>query len=124
VATNGIEGLVVETTNWGKTAAFWQGLGYGIDFETDHHSGRLSHPAGGPYIFVVEQPEADGNAVYPLVGCPDSTDFEVPAAGELASDFEPRHWQVTEAILHDPDGRRVSVQAPLPNDVEAPAGHG
>jgi hypothetical protein len=26
--TEGIEGFLIETHNWGKTVAFWQGLGY------------------------------------------------------------------------------------------------
>src|SRR6266498_3929086 len=76
MGTRGVEGLIIQTRNWGKTVAFWQALGYQVEFETGRNSGRLEHPAGGPYLFVVE------------------------------------------LLLRDPDGRHVSVQAPLP----APAG--
>ena len=45
--TQGIEGWLIETHNWGKTVAFWKGFGYELEFETDHNSGQLRHPAGG-----------------------------------------------------------------------------
>ena len=66
--SNGIEGLLIETHNWGKTVAFWQGLGYEIEFETDHHSGQLRHPRGGPYIFVAERPPDQALKVVLAVG--------------------------------------------------------
>ena len=28
MSTHGIDGLLVETHNWGKSVAFWKGLGY------------------------------------------------------------------------------------------------
>ena len=43
MTTAGIEGLSIET-RWGKTVALWQGLGYVLEFETDHNPGQLSHP--------------------------------------------------------------------------------
>jgi hypothetical protein len=45
--TKGIKEVLVETHNWGTTVAFWKDLGYELEFETDHHSGRLRHPSGG-----------------------------------------------------------------------------
>lgn len=54
--TDGIDGILIETHNWGKTVAFWRDLGYEVEFETDHHSGRLRHPRGGPYLFIAERP--------------------------------------------------------------------
>ena len=63
MATRGLEGLVFETHNWGKSVAFWQALGYELEFETDHHSGQLRHPAGGPYIFLAERPEGDARRI-------------------------------------------------------------
>ena len=123
MAGRGIDGFVVETRNWGKTAAFWQQLGYTIDFETDHNSGRLSHPEGGPFIFVVERPEGPEPEMYPIIGADDANTFVAPAAGSVEHAFEPRHWDVVEMMLLDPDGRHLSVQAPLPEGVEAPAGH-
>ena len=124
MASSGIEGLYVETTNWGRTVAFWQALGYVLEFETDHHSGQLRHPAGGPYVFVAERPEAHPLERYPIVRVEDSTAFEPPAAGSVDEAFTPRHWGVVEMLVLDPDGRRASLQAPLPAGVEAPAGHG
>ena len=34
--TKGIDGILIETHNWGATVAFWCDLGYEIEFETDH----------------------------------------------------------------------------------------
>ena len=123
-ATRGIEGFFIPTHNWGKTVAFWQALGFALEFETDHHSGQLRHPAGGPYLFVAEQPEDQPLEPHPIVGVDDSTSFEPPAAGTVDEPFTPRHWHVVEMLVRDPDGRGVSFQAPLPDGVEAPAGHG
>lgn len=53
-----IIGMYAETHNWGKTVAMWQGLGFELDFETDHRSGQLTHPAGGPYVFCRSDPRA------------------------------------------------------------------
>jgi hypothetical protein len=50
--SKGIDGILIETHNCGSTVAFWCDLGYELEFETDHNSGRLRHPRGGPYIFV------------------------------------------------------------------------
>jgi hypothetical protein len=123
-ATEGIEGLYVETHNWGKTVAFWRELGFVLEFETDHHSGQLRHPSGGPYLFVAERPAGESLDLSPIVRSPDSTAFEAPSAGTVEEPFTPKHWGVVEMSLRDADGRRVSIQAPLPEGVEAPAGHG
>lgn len=112
--TEGIEGLLIETHNWGKTVAFWQGLGYQLEFETDHHSGRLRHPRGGPYLFVAERPRDQALQIVPAVAVRDAARFSPPSAGVVARPFEPQHWPVLEMLLTDPDGRQLSVQAPLP----------
>jgi hypothetical protein len=112
--TEGIEGLLIETHNWGKTVAFWKGLGYELEFETDHHSGRLRHPRGGPYLFVAERPPHQALKVVPMLGVKDATRFSPPSAATVVRPFEPQHWQVLEMLLADPDGRELSVQAPLP----------
>jgi hypothetical protein len=40
--TEGIEAVFLTTHNWGKTAKFFQGLGFDLEFATDHESdGRL-----------------------------------------------------------------------------------
>ena len=60
MTTDGIKGLLIETHNWGKTVAFWTALGYELEFETDHLSGQLRHPHGGPFLFVAERPAGSG----------------------------------------------------------------
>ena len=65
MGTEGIEGISVETRNYGATAAFWKSMGF------------------------ERQP------------------------------FEPQHWAVVEAFVSDPDGRTISLQAPLPKGVVA-----
>ncbi|WP_437656051.1 VOC family protein [Sorangium sp. So ce1182] len=114
MATEGIEGLLVETHNWGKTVAFWQGLGFELELETDHHSGRLRHPRGGPTIFVAERPPGQALKLVPVVSVADAAQFSPPSAGSVVRPFEAQHWQVLEMLLADPDGRQLSVQAPLP----------
>ncbi|WP_437755477.1 VOC family protein [Sorangium sp. So ce1389] len=114
MATEGIEGLLVETHNWGKTVAFWQGLGFELEFETDHHSGRLRHPRGGPFIFVAERPSDQALKLVPMVSVTDAAQFSPPSAGTVVHPFEAQHWQMLEMLLADPDGRQISVQAPLP----------
>lgn len=111
--TDGIEGLIIETYNWGKTVAFWQGLGYKLEFETGHHSGRLRHPRGGPYIFVAERPRDRALQLVPVFAVGDAARFSPPSAGTVVRPFEPQHWHVLEMLLADPDGRPLSVQAPL-----------
>lgn len=55
MTTEGIEGIYVETHNWGRTARFFRELGFAIEFETDHGSGML-RCGDGPYLFVEEVP--------------------------------------------------------------------
>jgi hypothetical protein len=121
MGTTGVEGLIIETRNWGKTVAFWQALGYRVEFETGRNSGRLEHPAGGPYLFVVERPGSQDPEIQPLVGTSDADGFQPPPAGTVEHPFTGRHWGAAEMLLRDPDGRHVSIQAPLPASAEEPA---
>jgi hypothetical protein len=118
--SNGIAGLLVETHNWGKTVAFWQGLGYELEFETDHHSGQLRHPRGGPYIFVAERPPDQALKVVLAIGVADASRFEPPRAATVVRGFEPQHFPALEMVLADPDGRELSVHAPLPGAAKEP----
>ena len=36
--TEGVKAIFLTTHNWGKSAKFFQSLGYELDFETDHNS--------------------------------------------------------------------------------------
>jgi len=114
MATDGIAGLLIETHNWGKTVAFWQGLGYVLEFETDHHSGQLRHPAGGPYLFIAERPAHQALKIMPALQVGDAATFEPPRAATVVRPFAPQHFPVLEMMLHDPDGREISIHAPLP----------
>jgi catechol 2,3-dioxygenase-like lactoylglutathione lyase family enzyme len=121
---HGVEGLIIQTRNWGKTVAFWQALGYRIEFETGRNSGRLEHPGGGPYLFVVERPDAEDPEIQPLVATSNADSFRPPRAGTVEHPFTERHWGAAEMLLRDPDGRHVSVQARLPAAVMRLKGEG
>lgn len=112
MTSQGIQGLLIETHNWGKTVAFWRALGYELEFETDHHSGQLRHPSGGPFLFVAERPEGAALQLQPMVAVSDAAEFTPPAAGEVVRAFELQHWNALEMLVKDPDGRVFSVQAP------------
>jgi hypothetical protein len=111
--TEGIDGLLVETHNWGKTVAFWQGLGFKLEFETDHHSGRLRHPRGGLYIFVAERPPEHKLQVMLGLRVESATDFKPPASGTVTQPFTKTHWGTLQMLLADPDGRALGIEAPL-----------
>jgi hypothetical protein len=80
--TNGLQGLLIETHNWGKTVAFWKALGYELEFETDHHSGQLRHPSGGPFLFIAERPEGTPIQVQPVLAANDAATFTPPELGD------------------------------------------
>lgn len=119
MSSKGIEGLRVDTHNWGKSVAFWQELGYELV-----DSLVLRHPAGGPYIYLLERAENEDLEIRPLVAIDDAATFRAPAAGTVERGFEPQHWRVTEMVLLDPDARAISVQGPLPPGVDPPEDHG
>jgi hypothetical protein len=112
MSSRGIQGLYVETHNWGATVSFWQELGYELTFETDHHSGQLVHPKGGPYLFVAEHPADHALAMSPIIEVDDADAFVPPPTGTATGPFTPTHWNTQELALNDPDGRTMSVQAP------------
>lgn len=115
MTTKGIEGLLVETHNWGKTVAFWKSLGYELEFETDHHSGYMRHPSGGPYLFVAERPRDHALQLTLAVAVDDAAAFAPPASAALLQPFEEQHWPALQMLLGDPDGRVLAVNAPLPS---------
>jgi hypothetical protein len=80
MATEGIEGIYVETHNWGKTAKFFQELGFEIEFETDHGSGML-RCGNGPYVFVEELPADHALELSVLVRVSDAETCRPRAAG-------------------------------------------
>jgi hypothetical protein len=112
VKTKGITEILIETHNWGSTVAFWQDLGYELEFETDHHSGRLRHPSG-PSIFVAERPHDHTLQVVLGVAVADAAQFSPPRSGTVVRPFEQQHWPALQMLLADPDGRQLAVEAPL-----------
>ncbi|WP_159842482.1 VOC family protein [Nocardia sp. CY41] len=110
MTTEGIEAVFLETHNWGRMAKFLQGLGFTVEFETDHHSGQFRN-GDGPYVFVAEVP-ATKPACTQLVLKVASSE-ERPGEGvEIATGFEPTHYGTQEMTVRDPDGRSWSLQAP------------
>ena len=119
MATEGFEGFYIETRNYGATGAFWASLGFENVFETGHGSGQWQHHSGGPYVFVNEQLDTPLET-HPILRVADSTAFAPDRGPDFVTPFTPQHWGVVEAIIRDPDGRGVSLQAPVPDGVTAP----
>lgn len=119
MATEGIEGFYVETRNYGATAAFWASMGFESVLETDHGSGQWRHPTGGPYVFISEQHDSE-LTTHLILRVHDSTAFRPDRPADFAQPFTPQHWGVVEALVRDPDGRVVSLQAPVPDGTDAP----
>jgi hypothetical protein len=114
MATNGFQGFYTETRNYTATAEFWASMGSTAVFETGHHSGPWLHSTDGPHVFINQQNENREPETHPILGVADSIMFAPEPVPETVQPFTPRHWAVTEAIIADPDGRNVSLQAPLP----------
>ncbi|HEY5272043.1 MAG TPA: hypothetical protein VIJ34_02290 [Acidimicrobiales bacterium] len=56
MTTQGIDAVFLESHNCGKSAKFFQALGFELEFETGHASGSTSN-GDGPYVFIAEVPE-------------------------------------------------------------------
>ena len=112
--TTGIDLILIETHNWGKTVAFWQGLGYELEFETDHHSGQLRHPAGGPKLFVAERAADQPLRVVPGLSVENAEQFVPPKSATIQTPFTKEHWGALQMLLLDPDEREIAISAPLP----------
>ncbi|MDI2127860.1 VOC family protein [Yinghuangia seranimata] len=113
MATEGIEGFLVETRNYGATAAFWKSLGFRSVVETDHGSGQWSHPGGGPYVFIVEQHDRE-LGTHPVLKVADAEAFAPEREPDFVQGFVRTHWGTQQALVRDPDGRIVALEAPLP----------
>lgn len=111
MTTEGIEGVYVETHNWGKAAGFFQDLGYEVEFATDHGSGLLRN-GGGPYLYLAEIPESQEPRTQILLKVADADAFRPGSAVEVVTPFEDTHYGTREMTVRDPDGRVWSLQAP------------
>ncbi|MTD55799.1 VOC family protein [Amycolatopsis pithecellobii] len=103
--TEGIEAVVVETHNWGKTAKFWQTVGFKLAFETDHNSGQFTS-GDGPYVFVVEVPETQEPRLRVVLKTPEGDGDGL----DVVAPFEETHYGTTEMTIRDPDGRHWVLQ--------------
>ncbi|MCM2417039.1 VOC family protein [Streptomyces sp. RKAG293] len=111
MTTEGIEAVFIETHNWGRSAKFFQGLGYELDFETDHNSGQLRN-GDGPYLFIAEVPQDKEPEVRLVLKVPDADAFHPAPGVEVVTPFEDTHFGTREMTVRDPDGRLWSLQAP------------
>jgi hypothetical protein len=117
---HGIEGLLFETHNWGKSVAFWKALGYELELETDHHSGRLQHPSGGAYIFIAERPLDHALQVIPGLSVASAAAFRPPPTGKVKKRFARQHWGRLQMLIADPDGLLLGIEAPVQATKKAP----
>ena len=54
MTTTGFNHFYVETHNWEKAIAFWQRLGFEVEYDTGHKSGMLRHSKAETMVFVAE----------------------------------------------------------------------
>ena len=111
MGTNGFGHYYVETHDWNAAVAFWQSLGYQLEFETDHHSGMLRHPEGAPTVFLAEQSIEDPLAREVYFAAP--AGYEPPDGMHVVSPFAPTHWGTKVMVIQDPDGHRYRIEAPV-----------
>ena len=102
--TEGVETIVIETHNFGKTVKFWQELGYELRFETDHGSGLLVNKSGGPSLFIAERPSDRVLRIELHLTSPN--DSSRPAAPvDVVGEWHASHWGTRLLEVRDPDGR-------------------
>jgi hypothetical protein len=111
MTTEGIEAVFVETHNWGRSARFFQALGYELEFDTGHNSGQLRN-GDGPYVFVAEIPPDQTPGIRLVFKVPDPAAFAASPDLDVVAPFAPTHWGTQEMVVRDPDGREWSLQAP------------
>ncbi len=109
--TEGVEAIFLTTHNWGKSAKFFQSLGYTLDFETDHNSGQLRN-GPGPYLFIAEVPASEPPAMRLVMKVADARALQLDPGVDIVSPFQDTHWGTQEMTVRDPDGRVWSLQAP------------
>jgi hypothetical protein len=112
MTTEGVEGVYIETHNWGKTAKFLESLGYKIEFATEHGSGMLKQ-ADGPYFVVGEVPEDRKPQMHVVLHVADAEAFTPDPVVEVVRPFEETHYGTQCMVVRDPDGRDWTIEAPL-----------
>lgn len=110
MTTAGIEAVYLTTHNWGKSAKFFQQLGFTLEFETDHASGQL-RAGDGPYMFIAEVPESEQPQIRLVLNVPHADAFDPDPIVDVVTPFEDTHFGTREMTVRDPDGRLWSLQA-------------
>jgi uncharacterized glyoxalase superfamily protein PhnB len=109
--TDGIEAVFLATHNWGKSAKFFQSLGYELEFATDHNSGQLRR-GDSPTVFIAEVPKTEPTGRQIVLAVADADAFDLDASVEIVSGWEDTHWGTRLMTIRDPDGREWKLQAP------------
>ncbi|MFL6076231.1 MAG: VOC family protein [Mycobacteriales bacterium] len=110
MATEGIEGVFVETHNWGRAARFFRALGFEVD-ESAGDTSRVLRNGDGPYIVLAEVPADRKPETHAILTVADADAFRPDPVVEVATPFEEHHG-IKLMTVRDPDGRTWSVQAP------------
>ena len=112
MATRGFELIYLETHNWGKSAAFWEALGFKLEFDqTDHgHSGLLVSD-NGTRVFLEEKDLQDPLALDLYLGVGDEQACHPGGPVEIVREFTPTHWGTRVMTVRDPDGRLFRLEA-------------
>ena len=106
--SEGIHHVYVETHNFGKTAKFWQSLGFTLD-EDRGTSGLLRPRDGGPYVYVAEVAPGKTPVVELYLAVRDEATPGAPV--EVVAPFAATHWGTREMTVRDPDGRTLKLEA-------------
>ena len=109
--SDGIEAIFLTSHNWGKSAKFFQALGFELEFDTGHHSGQLRN-GPGPYVFIAEVPEDQAPSTQLVLATTEADAAELDPIVDVVSTFADTHWGTREMVVRDPDGRMWSLQAP------------
>jgi catechol 2,3-dioxygenase-like lactoylglutathione lyase family enzyme len=109
MAVTGIHHLLVETHNWGKSAKFWQELGWTL-VEDHGTSGKLVAAGGGPYIWLSEVAPAK-TPVIDVYFDLEADGFAPRAPVQVVDALAATHWGTRLMTVRDPDGRIVRLQA-------------
>ncbi|MBY4766848.1 VOC family protein [Burkholderia ambifaria] len=106
-----IEAVYLTTHNWGKSAKFFQALGFTLEFETDHASGQFRR-GDGPYLFIAEVPTSETPDMQVVLTVPDEQSVRPQPIVDVVTPFEDTHWGTRDTTVRDPDGRVWRLQAP------------
>jgi hypothetical protein len=109
--TEGIEYVYMETRNFGKSARFWQRLGFELVLDLGT-SGKLQPKRGGTAIFLEEvSPETPlASGLYLEFSQPEmDVDSEIERVGPAID----THWNTRIQTIRDPDGREIMLQHTL-----------